>query len=426
MTTAGSSAVRRNLSLVYAGPEKIQMVDTGYPKMVDPKGQPMPHAVIIQLIASNICGSDLHMYRGRTSFPVGSVFGHEQTGKVVEVGPEVHKVKVGDWVSIPSNVSCGTCVHCKERKTNLCLDVNEKKLGGAYGYPEMGGWRGGQSEYNVIPYADWQCLVLPQTECADRLLDVAMLADTLPTGFNAAVQAGVQVARTVYVAGAGPVGICCAASCILLGAAVVIVGDPNAARLRNVQKLGSVIRTLDVSKLDANDPEALNHALKKLTGRSVVDCACDCVGYEAYGLGSQKGENKQEAVLHSCFQAVKSGGQVGIPGAYFVEDAKGSTEALKHGILPLQYGEAWMKGLEIKGGYCPVMRWHRDLLISIVHGRLSVSDALNVQVITLEQAAEAYKIFSRGEAVKFVIDPCGLLRQLSKQRVSPFEQKQQE
>ena len=260
---------------------------------------------------------------GRTSFPTGSVFGHEQTGCVVEAGFWVQRVRVGDWVSVPFNVSCGQCTNCRARRTNLCLDVNELKIGGAYGFADMGGWRGGQSEYNVVPHADWQCLVLPQALCAGRMLDVAMLSDVLPTGFNAAVQAGVGVGCTVFVAGAGPVGICCAASCVLLGAAVVVVGDVIAARLANVQKLGPVVRTINLAALDTADPEALSGALRTATGRGVVDCACDCVGFEGCGMGPAKAENKEEAVLHECFAAVKSGGAVGVAGIYLPYDAKG-------------------------------------------------------------------------------------------------------
>jgi glutathione-independent formaldehyde dehydrogenase len=222
----------------------------------------------------------------------------------------VRRVQVGDWVSVPFNVACGKCDNCKQRLTNLCQSVNEKKIGGAYGFADMGGWRGGQSEYNVVPFADYQCLVLPKDDCRGRMLDVAMLSDILPTGFHAAVKAKVGVGRTVFIAGGGPVGICCAASCILLGAAAVVVGDVNPHRLANVRRLGPLVQTLDVSTLESDEPDAVNTRLKELTGKSVVDCACDCVGFEASGLGPACEENRQEAALHAVFAAAKSGGSV--------------------------------------------------------------------------------------------------------------------
>ena len=168
------------------------------------------------------------MVRGRTTAPPDLVLGHEITGEVVEVGPGVEFIKVGDICSVPFNIACGRCRNCKERKTGICLNVNPDRPGSAYGYVDMGGWVGGQANYVLVPYADWNLLKFPDKDRAmEKILDLAMLSDIFPTGFHGAVSAGVGVGSTVYIAGAGPVGLAAATSAQLLGAAVVIVGDLN-------------------------------------------------------------------------------------------------------------------------------------------------------------------------------------------------------
>ena len=274
----------------------------------------------------------------------------------------------------------------------------------------MGGWQGGQAEYVLIPYADFQALLLPKEQAREHILDVAMLSDILPTGFNGAVQAGVTVGRTVYIAGAGPVGICAAASAVLLGAAVVVVGDVNPARLPNVAKLGPAVRTLDLSKIGSS-PSDLAAALKELIGEEQCECAIDACGFEAtdHGSAAPKGREKSAVILNSCFHILAPGGGLGIPGLYPPEDPKGQDEQLKKGLLSLSFGTAWTKSIKFEMGQCPVMKFHRELLQSILHSRIKVADALNVKVIRLEEAPEAYKRFSQGEAVKYVIDPHGYL-----------------
>jgi len=407
---SSSNASRRNLAVVYTAPMTVVVKDIGYPKMVDPSGKPAPHGVIVKSILTNICGSDLHMYRGRTDYPPGKAFGHEITGEVVEVGALVSTVKVGDWISVPFNVSCGNCRNCKERKTSLCLNVNPVQPGGAFGFADMGGWEGGQAEYVFVPYADFMSLVLPKEQVKDKMLDISMLSDILPTGFNAAIQAGVKVGQTVYIAGAGPVGICCAASCVLLGAAVVVVGDVNPDRLVNVAKLGPVIKTLDLSKA-GKKPNELGKALKPLIGSEEVDCTVDCVGFESHSHGSKAGDEESEHVLNSCFNVTRSGGQMGIPGVYVPLDPKGKDAQHKAGYLPLEFGTAWQKGINIQMGQCPVMDYHRELMLSIIHNRVSVVEALNVKIIDLEDAPEAYKTFNKGEPCKYVFDPHNIYRQ---------------
>jgi len=383
--------------------------DIGYPQFVDPNGRPINHGVIVKLVATNICGSDLHMYRGRTDIEPGRAFGHEPTGQVVEIGPAVNRVKVGDLVSLPFNVACGTCRNCIDMKTSLCLNVNDKQPGGAYGYADMGGWEGGQAEYLLVPYADFNCTVLPQV-AMDYILDVAMLSDILPTGFNAAVQAGVTVGSSVYIAGAGPVGICAAASCLLLGAAQIVVGDVKPERLTQIQKLGGgkALKTLDLTQVGKN-PDDLPAELEKLIGIKQVDCSIDCVGFECMGHGRQCTENISEIVLNSCIAVTRSGGSIGVPGVYMPIDPMGRNAEQKQGYLPLQFGAAFNKGLKIEMGQCPTKIYHHALLQSIINERIKVSDALNVKVISLQEAVEAYKTFNKGEPCKYVIDPHGML-----------------
>ena len=184
-------------------------------------------------------------------------------------------------------------------------------------YADMGGWQGGQAEYVLVPFADFQALVLPKERAKEHILDLAMLSDILPTGFNGAVQAGVTVGRTVYIAGAGPVGICAAASSVLLGAAVVVVGDVNPARLPNVAKLGPAVKPLDLSKVGSS-PSDLRRALKELIGEEECECAIDACGFEAtsHGDTAPSGREQSNVILNSCFHILTAGGGIGIPGLY--------------------------------------------------------------------------------------------------------------
>src|SRR6202166_3831190 len=223
-----------NEGVVFLGPGKVQVQSIDYPKFQNSSGKPIELGVILKIVSSNICGSEQHMVRGRTTAPVGMVLGHEITGEVVEIGKDVEYLKVGDIVSVPFNVACGRCRTCREGDTGVCLNVNGERAGGAYGYVDMGGWIGGQAKFVMVPYADFNLLKFPDKDQAlAKILDLTMLSDILPTGFHGAVTAGVSVGSTVYVAGAGPVGLAAAAAAQILGAAVVLIGDMNADRLQH-------------------------------------------------------------------------------------------------------------------------------------------------------------------------------------------------
>lgn len=215
-----------NRGVVYLGPGKVEVRSIDFPKLVDPRGKRADHGVILKVLTTNICGSDQHMVRGRTTAPQGLVLGHEITGEVIEAGRDVRFIEVGDLVSVPFNVACGRCRTCKERATAVCLNVNPARAGGAYGYVDMGGWIGGQAEYVMVPYADFNLLRFPDKDQAmEKIMDLTCLTDILPTGYHGCVSAGVTTGSTVLIAGAGPVGLAAAASAFLLGAAVVMVMD---------------------------------------------------------------------------------------------------------------------------------------------------------------------------------------------------------
>lgn len=400
-----------NKAISYAGPGKVEVIDTEYPEFVlkdgpgvNPAnvGRKVDHGVILKTVATNICGSDQHMVRGRTTAPEGLVLGHEITGEVVEVGRDVEFVRVGDLVSVPFNIACGRCRNCKEGKTGICLNVNPDRPGSAYGYVDMGGWVGGQAEYVLVPYADWNVLKFPDKDQAmEKILDLTMLSDIFPTGFHGAVSAGVGVGSTVYVAGAGPVGIAAATSAHLLGAACVIVGDLNEDRLAQARGFGC--ETVDVSKGDPKDQIA------QILGEPEVDCGIDAVGFEARGHGKDAGHEAPATVLNSLMDITRAGGGLGIPGLYVTGDPGAADEAAKEGSLSMRFGLGFAKSHVFVTGQCPVMKYNRGLMQAILHDKVSIAKNVNATPIRLEDAPQGYADFDSGVAKKFVLDPHGLI-----------------
>ncbi|MGW9554361.1 formaldehyde dehydrogenase, glutathione-independent [Nocardiopsis sp. NPDC055551] len=400
-----------NRGVVYQGSGRVEVQDIAYPEFelkdgpgVNPAnvGRKIPHGAILKVVATNICGSDQHMVRGRTTAPEGMVLGHEITGEVVETGPDVEFVKVGDLVSVPFNISCGRCVNCKARRTEICLNVNPDRPGSAYGYVDMGGWVGGQAQYALVPYADWNLLRFPDRDQAmEKMLDLTMLSDIFPTGFHGCVTAGVTVGSTVYIAGAGPVGLAAAASAQLLGAAVVIVGDSKKERLAQARGFGC--ETIDISEGDPGD------LIEQVLGAPQVDCAVDAVGFEAHGSGDKAGEEAPASVLNDAMDVTKAGGSIGIPGLYVTGDPGASDEAAKVGSLSIRFGLGWSKSHAFFTGQCPVMKYHRQLMMAILNDRVQIAKAVNAVAISLEEAPEGYRSFDQGAASKYVLDPNGYL-----------------
>ena len=400
-----------NLAVSYAGAGKVELIDTPYPEFelkdgpgVHPAnvGRQVHHGVILRTIATNICGSDQHMVRGRTTAPEGLVLGHEITGEVVEVGRDVEFLKVGDVVSVPFNISCGRCRNCKTGQTGICLNVNPDRPGSAYGYVDMGGWVGGQAEYVLVPYADWNALKFPDRDQAmEKILDLAMLSDIFPTGYHGAIGAGVTVGSTVYVAGAGPVGLAAATSAQLLGAATVIVGDLNADRLAQARSFGC--ETVDVSQGDPAEQ------IEQILGVPEVDCGIDAVGFEARGHGHDAGKEQPATVLNSLMDITRAGGSLGIPGLYVTGDPGATDEAAKVGSLSMRFGLGFAKSHTFVTGQCPVMKYHRGLMQAILADKVSIARNVNATAIGLDQAPQGYAAFDEGAAQKFVLDPHGLI-----------------
>ena len=399
-----------NRGIAYVGPGKVEVHETDYPKLelqdgpgVNPAnvGRKLQHGVILKVVTTNICGSDQHMVRGRTTAPPNLVLGHEILGEVIEKGSDVEFIQVGDLCSVPFNIACGRCRNCKEGKTGICLNVNPARPGAAYGYVDMGGWVGGQAEYVMVPYADWNLLRFPDRDQAiAKIKDLAMLSDIFPTGFHGALTAGVQPGSTVYIAGAGPVGLAAAAGAQLLGAAVVIVADLSPERLAQAKSFGC--ETVDVSQGQPQDQ------IEQLLGVPEVDAAVDAVGFEARGHG-QDGQEAPATVLNSLMDLTAAGGAIGIPGLYVTGDPGGVDEAAKVGALSLSFGTGWAKSLSFATGQCPVMKYNYRLMQAILHDKVQIAKAVNATVISLDDAPQGYADFDKGAAKKFILDPHGTI-----------------
>jgi glutathione-independent formaldehyde dehydrogenase len=267
----------------------------------------------------------------------------------------------------------------------------------------MGGWVGGQAEYVMVPYADFNLLKFPDKHQAmEKIRDLTCLSDILPTGYHGAVTAGVGPGTTVYVAGAGPVGLACAAACQLLGAAVVIVGDLNKERLEQARSFGC--ETVDVSL-----QTSLADQIDQLLGTPEVDCAVDCVGFEAHGHGAEAKQEAPAAVLNSLMALARAGASIGIPGLYVTDDPGATDQAARTGSLSIRLGLGWAKSHSFHTGQTPVLKYNRQLMQAILHDKIQIAKAVNVTVIRLDDAPKGYVDFDKGTAKKFVMDPHALL-----------------
>jgi glutathione-independent formaldehyde dehydrogenase len=392
----------QNHGVAYIKPGEVEVQEIEYPKLAL-GNRKCEHGVILKIVSTNICGSDQHMVRGRTTAPAGLVLGHEITGIVLEAGRDVEFIKVGDLVSVPFNIACGRCRNCKVGQTGICLNVNPARPGAAYGYVDMGGWVGGQAEYVMVPYADFNLLKFPDKDQGMAYIkDLTLLSDIFPTGFHGAVTAGVGPGSIVYVAGAGPVGLACAASCHLLGAAVVIVGDMIQERLDQAKSFGCEI-------IDLKKDVPLEQAIAAIIGVPEVDCFVDCVGFEARGHGQNADEERPATVLNTAMAITRAGGAIGIPGLYVTGDPGAKDKAAQEGSLSIRIGLGWAKSHSFYTGQCPVMKYHRSLMNAILYDKIKIAKAVNVEVITLQDAPRGYKDFDKGAAKKFVIDPHNMI-----------------
>ncbi|MEU5468710.1 MULTISPECIES: alcohol dehydrogenase catalytic domain-containing protein [Kocuria] len=391
-----------NRSVVLRGVKNMQVEDLDFPKLQMPNGKKAPHGVVLKIVASNICGSDLHIYRGSFPAPEGMVMGHEMTGEVVEIGSDVEFLKEGDLVSVPFNVACGRCRNCRNGRTEVCQTCNPDADSAAYGF-NLGGWDGGQAEYLFVPYADFQLLKFPDRDQAmEKIRDLALLSDILPTAFHGLMEAGAKPGSTVYLAGAGPVGRCGAAAARLLGASCIIVGDHDKDRLALMKRNGC-------ETIDLNEDVPLQDQIEKILGEPMVDCAVDYVGTEAHGIGKDADKEDPAYAINQVIDVTRAGGATGIIGIYGPDPLAESKDE-QNGIYPIEFGNAWIKSPKITAGQAPIMHYNYELMQAILWDRMPyLSDMLQTKVISLDDAPQAYADFDNGSQEKYIIDPHGMI-----------------
>ncbi|MDN5757620.1 MAG: glutathione-independent formaldehyde dehydrogenase [Tomitella sp.] len=364
-------------AVVYQGPREVAVQDVDDPRIQDPTD------VLVRVTTTAICGSDLHMYEGRTAAETGIVFGHENMGVVEDVGPGVASVKQGDRVVMPFNVACGFCTNCRAGKSAFCLTVNPPGAGGAYGYVGMGPYQGGQAEYLRVPFADYNCVPLPEgTEHED---DFALLADIFPTGYHATELAGVSPGETVAVYGAGPVGLMAAYSALLKGASRVFVVDKVPDRLRLAEQIGA--EPIDFTK--GSPPDQIADALHA----DGTDRGVDAVGYQATAA---EGDEQPAIVLNQLVDTVRSTGSIGVVGLYLPEDPGAPNENAARGELLFKVGRYFEKGQKMATGQADVKKYAHTLRDLIIAGRAKPSFVVS-QRLPLSSAPDAYARFDKRE-----------------------------
>ncbi|KQS69839.1 glutathione-independent formaldehyde dehydrogenase [Modestobacter sp. Leaf380] len=362
-------------AVVYRGPHTVAVEERPDPTVQSPTD------AVVRLTTTNICGSDLHMYEGRTSVEEGKVLGHENTGVVEAVGDGVDRIRVGDRVSVPFNIACGTCRNCQTGWTSFCLRANptEGMDGAAYGYANMGPYDGGQAEFLRVPWADVNLLTLPPG--TEHENDFTMLSDVFPTGWHGVELSGFQVGDRVAVFGGGPVGLMAAHSAVIRGASEVFLVDKEPDRLRLAEGFGAT--AVDFS---AGDPV---QQLLEATGGRGVDRGVEAVGYQAH---DGTGEEHPELVLDNLTQVVRATGGIGVVGVYMPSDPGASSDLAKEGRIPWQYGTFFTKGQSMGTGQAPVKRYNRQLRDLIIAGKANPG-AIVSHELPLDQEVEGYQHF---------------------------------
>lgn len=363
-------------AVVYDGPRRVSVKDVPDARIERPTD------ALVRITTTNICGSDLHMYEGRTDFETGRWFGHENLGQVIEVGDAVDEVQVGDWVVLPFNVACGHCKNCERGFTNYCLTAHPERAmaGAAYGFADMGPWAGGQAELLRVPWADFNCLRLGE-DAQEKQTDYVMLADIFPTGYHATELARVQPGDQTVIYGAGPVGCMAAYSAVLKGASKVMVVDRQPDRLQKVEEIGAI--PIDDSAVDPVE------AVNELTMGLGADNGCECVGYQAH---DPDGEERPNSTLNQLVRSVRFTGTIGVVGVYVPQDPGGPDALAQRGAVAFDFGEFWFRGQSMGTGQCPVKRYNRALRDLIASGRATPSWIVSHE-LPLDQAPEAYAHF---------------------------------
>lgn len=364
--------------LVYCGPRDVRVIE-----VQDPRIEKETDA-LVQITTTNICGSDLHMYEGRTSVGKGKVLGHENLGKVIAVGRAVERVKVGDWVCLPFNIGCGFCKNCERGMTQACLTTNPGKVGAAYGYAEMGPYEGGQAEALRVPFADFNCLVLPP-DAEEKQNDYVMLADIWPTGWHATELAGVETGDSVVIYGAGPVGLFAAYSAIIKGARDVMIVDRHPDRLRLAEQIGAI--PIDDSREDPVE------AVMKQTNGEGADKGCECVGWQCHDPAGHEVPND---TMNKLVKSVRPTGALGVVGVFVPKDPKAADPLMKDGQIAFDFGLFFEKGLRIGSGQTPVKAYNRRLCGLIAADKAHPSFLVSHE-LPLSAAPDAYQHFDARE-----------------------------
>ncbi len=353
-----------------------------------------PTDALVRITATNICGSDLHMYEGRTDLEPGKVIGHENLGEVIEVGPAVTAVKVGDRVCLPFNIGCGFCKNCTRGLTGFCLTVNPGMAGGAYGYADMGPYDGGQAELLRVPYADFNALALPE-DSVEKENDYVMLADIFPTGWHGTRLAGVEPGDTVAVYGAGPVGTMAAYSAVIQGASQVFVVDHLAERLGLAEQFGAI--PIDATKGDPVEQ------IKDATGGEGVDRGVEAVGYQAH---DSDGNERSNMTMNALVDVVRPTGSIGVVGVFVPEDPQAGDDLAKQGQMAFDFGTFFMKGQSMGTGQANVKAYNRHLRDLIHQGKAKPSMLVSHN-LGLDDAPDAYRHFDARDAgwTKVVLNP---------------------
>jgi glutathione-independent formaldehyde dehydrogenase len=366
-------------ALVYHGPKNVSVDEVPDARIERPTD------VLVRITTTNICGSDLHMYEGRTGVEVGKVLGHENMGEVIEIGSGVDRVKVGDRVCLPFNIGCGFCKNCESGRTGFCLTANPGNAGAAYGYADMGPYNGGQAELLRVPYADWNALVLPE-DAQEKEKDYVMLSDILPTGYHGTELAQVGIGDSVVIYGAGPVGLMAAMSARLRGADQVFVIDRQPDRLK-------LVEAMDATPIDDSKGDAVDQVLELTRGEG-ADKGVEAVGYQAH---DHAGHEKPGMTINDLVKAVRPTGRIGVVGVFVPEDPHAADELATKGQFAFDFGTFFFKGQTMGTGQANVKQYNRQLR-NLIH-----RDKLNPGIIvshelTLDQAAEGYQRFDDRES----------------------------
>lgn len=365
-------------ALVYEGPRKVRIKNVPDAKIEQPTD------VLVKITTTNICGSDLHMFEGRTDVEEGKVLGHENLGEVVEIGNAVTSIKAGDIVCLPFNISCGHCKNCERGLTGFCLTTNPGNAGAAYGYAGMGPYNGGQAEYLRVPYGDFNCLKLPD-DVEDKEADYVMLSDIFPTGWHATELAGLKPGESCVIYGCGPVGLMAAHSAMIKGASQVFVVDRHPDRLRLAEAIGAT--AIDDTK--GCPIEQLN----ELTHGALADCGCECVGYQCH---DPAGHEVPNMTMNALVKSVRATGGIGVVGVFVAEDPAGADELAKKGQIAFDLGTFFMKGQHMGTGQANVKAYNRYLRDLIQSGRARPSWIVSHE-LALDEAPDAYNHFDARE-----------------------------